>query len=315
MRPADVFYINSTKAWAVGDSPFVAITLDDWATAPSIHRFLTDSVSMTSVQFVDNNTGFAVGKSTQVGSQATVILQTTNGGSNWQDRSLPDTCSSIPTIVADFINPDTGWAVQTCGIASATIYKTTNGGANWTPQDTIALFQAFDIDAVNPLNAWIVGTDGIRGRMFKTTDGGTNWSQENIPQPSPKLLSITMLDASRGYACGEGGTLLSQVPTGLPPGGANRPKSFELHQNYPNPFNAGTKISFTLLKRQQVTLTIYNILGQPVKTLLNGEMPAGKNEVSWDGTHESGLPSPSGIYFYELRTASERQVRKMVLLK
>jgi hypothetical protein len=103
--------------------------------------------------------------------------------------------------------------------------------------------------------------------------------------------------------------------TDIPPGGANIPKSFELHQNYPNPFNAGTKISFTLLKRQRVKLTIYNVLGQPVKTLLNREVPAGKNEVSWDGTLENGLVATSGLYFYELKSLTEHQIRKMVFLK
>jgi len=319
MRPADVYFTNTTNAWAVGDSPFVAKTFDNWATSPpTILRFPIDSVSMTSVQFLDNNNGFAAGKSTEVGSRATVVLRTTNGGTNWQDRSLPDTCDFAPvTIVADFINTDTGWAVQTCGVSSATIFKTTNGGANWTPQDTIALFQFSDIDAVNAQNVWIVGTDGIRGRVFRTSDGGNNWVQEVVPGTPGKLFSVTMLNASHGYACGTNGTLLVYSPSGtdIPRGGANRPKSFELHQNYPNPFNAGTKISFTLLKRQPVTLTIYNILGQPVKTLLNREMPAGKNEVSWDGTYENGLTATSGLYFYELKTLTERQIRKMVLLK
>ncbi len=321
MRPADVHFTNTTNAWAVGDSPFVAVTSDNWVTNPPTLRrfpFPNDSVSMTSVQFLDNNFGFVAGKSTQVGSKVTVILRTTNGGMNWQDRSLPDTCDFAPvTIVADFINTDTGWAVQTCGVSSATIFKTTNGGANWTPQDTIALFQFSDIDAVNAQNVWIVGTDGIRGRVFRTSDGGNNWAQEVIPGSPGKLFSVNMLNASHGYACGTNGTLLVYSPSGtdIPRGGANRPKTFELFQNYPNPFNAGTKISFTLLKRQPVTLTIYNILGQPVKTLLNREMPAGKNEISWDGTFENGLVATSGLYFYELKTLAERQIRKMVFLK
>jgi len=317
MNLADVYYINSDQAWAVGDSPYVAITTNNWGNSPPLQivRFSFDSVTMNSIQFLDNNFGFASGRKT--GSNATVILRTTDGGQTWEERNLPDTCPSAPLLSVDFVSPLTGWAVQTCGTA-ANFYKTTDAGATWSFQDAKNFFLAFAIDAVDSSYAWAVGQLGSFGAIAKTSNGGANWAFEAVPLASGQLLSVAMRDTSHGFACGRSATLLVYapgVPTEVPGERDTRPKSFELSQNYPNPFNGETRISFTLLKSQPITLSIYNILGQPVRTLLEGSRPAGKNEISWDGRDASGRLSSSGIYFYKLSTAKEKQVRKMVLLK
>jgi hypothetical protein len=93
------------------------------------------------------------------------------------------------------------------------------------------------------------------------------------------------------------------------------PKDFELYQSYPNPFNNQTIIKYDLLKSCPVTLTIYNILGQKVKTLVRERQEAGLKSVSWDGKGESGEDVASGIYFYQLRAGEVTQTKRMVLLK
>jgi hypothetical protein len=89
-----------------------------------------------------------------------------------------------------------------------------------------------------------------------------------------------------------------------------------LHQNYPNPFNAGTTIEFTLPRKDAVTLTIYNILGQRVANRVNNKSySAGMHSVSWDGRMADGRVAPSGVYLYRLKGSQVSQVRKMVLMK
>jgi len=88
------------------------------------------------------------------------------------------------------------------------------------------------------------------------------------------------------------------------------PNKFEVFQNYPNPFNPNTTIRFFLPEDGNVKLTIYNILGQRVKELLNKKMLAGKYEIPFNGTNLA-----SGIYLYTLKTDKKTEVRKMVLLK
>ena len=93
------------------------------------------------------------------------------------------------------------------------------------------------------------------------------------------------------------------------------PSEFTLHQNYPNPFNPSTTISFEIDKKQKIELTVYNMLGQEVKTLFAGELSAGKHEFEWDATGKSGQKAASGVYFYKLITESQIAARKMTLLK
>lgn len=93
------------------------------------------------------------------------------------------------------------------------------------------------------------------------------------------------------------------------------PQKFELFQNYPNPFNPGTTIRYHLPVKTQVKLTIYNILGQEVITLVDKVQPPGKCAVQWDGKSASGQAVASGIYFYQLKTKQFTQVKKLLLVR
>lgn len=99
--------------------------------------------------------------------------------------------------------------------------------------------------------------------------------------------------------------------------GGQLPTSFSLRQNYPNPFNPETRISFSIngQETQSVELSVYNILGQKVSTLLSSNLAPGEYDVSWDGTSSSGEKQASGIYFYTLTVGDRRDTRKMVLTK
>lgn len=93
------------------------------------------------------------------------------------------------------------------------------------------------------------------------------------------------------------------------------PTSYVLSQNYPNPFNPETEISFSLPERTQVSLVIYNILGEKVKTLVNETRDAGTYNVRWNGKDEAGNALASGIYFCRLKTEGFEKTMKMVMMK
>ncbi|MCH7549348.1 MAG: T9SS type A sorting domain-containing protein [Candidatus Krumholzibacteriota bacterium] len=90
-----------------------------------------------------------------------------------------------------------------------------------------------------------------------------------------------------------------------------------LHQNYPNPFNPATTIQFSIAKRGHVTLRVYNVSGQLVRTLVDDDMAprAGSYAVEWDGRNDDGVRVASGIYFYRVTATGFVNTRKMVLLK
>jgi len=108
---------------------------------------------------------------------------------------------------------------------------------------------------------------------------------------------------------------ISNIAPGTPTGVKEQnvldlPKTFSLSQNYPNPFNPITEIGYALPRDCQVKLEVFNILGQKVATLVDGEQRAGYKSVKWDASSFS-----SGIYFYRLQTGNFVQTRKMILLK
>jgi hypothetical protein len=85
---------------------------------------------------------------------------------------------------------------------------------------------------------------------------------------------------------------------------------YRLDQNFPNPFNSGTTIGFALEHSGQVSLKVYNLLGEEIATLISEELPSGTYYRQWDA---GGLPS--GVYFYRLQTTEFLQTRKLQLLK
>jgi hypothetical protein len=177
-----------------------------------------------------------------------------------------------------------------------------------------------------------VNTDAGKGweRLCWFADTLHEWTQVSLP-----------LDAYTGHASvkfrfhfvsddvseGGAGWYIDDVqmnfrPTSVEEEPASAPLQFSLDQNHPNPFNPTTVIPFTLYASRftvddpfRTTLSIYNIRGQLVRTLLDEEKLPGSYSVTWDGRDRDGKDVSSGIYFYQLTTGDNSITRKMVLLK
>jgi len=104
--------------------------------------------------------------------------------------------------------------------------------------------------------------------------------------------------------------LVSIIDIGLP-----GPTEFSLMQNYPNPFNPTTNIRYDIAERGDAHLVIYNMLGQEVRTLVNGNQNVGRYEVEWNGLDNSGHPVATGIYVYHLQAGSYSKTIKMAYIK
>jgi len=94
-----------------------------------------------------------------------------------------------------------------------------------------------------------------------------------------------------------------------------QPHPLDCFGSYPNPFNAETSIHYSLPERAQVSLVVYNVLGERVKTLVSGEVDAGYHIVHWDGKNANGSMVASGIYFYRFETKGLAKTMKMVLMR
>jgi len=93
------------------------------------------------------------------------------------------------------------------------------------------------------------------------------------------------------------------------------PDHFALHDNYPNPFNPSTAIQYDLPKASDVTLTVYNLLGSKVATLVNSHQEAGTHTVQWTGKNQQGYSVSTGVYFYRITAGDFSNTRKMIYMK
>ncbi len=109
------------------------------------------------------------------------------------------------------------------------------------------------------------------------------------------------------------GTL--RTVTSVDDGDLHIPGTFSLSQNYPNPFNPATTISYSLDHADESKLTIFDVLGRKVRTLVNARQQAGEYSVVWDGKNSRGHSIAGGHYFYQLQVGGIQSTRKMLLLK
>ena len=132
------------------------------------------------------------------------------------------------------------------------------------------------------------------------------------------LRETTACDSPPGI-CAGGQKLPGGLTVTVPGRGSSKavaaPLRLALDANYPNPFNTETQIAYTLPAAGRVALTIYNVLGQRERTLVEGLQSAGRYQVAWDGRNEEGAPVTSGVYFYRLTSEQGALVRRLLLLK
>jgi hypothetical protein len=260
------------------------------------------------------NTGFAAGMQGK-------LVKTTNAGANWTtiNLSLTQNFNSVY-----FLDANTGFICGDGGL----ILRTTNSGSVWITQNSGTNYALTSISFVNHNTGYMSGKNGT---LLKTTTAGLLWSTL-VPVTNNDLTSIYFVDSANGYAAGLYGNVLKTTtggePIGVRPPSGKVPVEFALYQNYPNPFNPTTTIKFdlpaprlrqagipaaplsSLAEGTGVSLTIYDILGRGVTTLVNEQLKPGSYEVTWDASNY-----PSGVYFYQLVTDAFVQAKKMVLIK
>ena len=93
------------------------------------------------------------------------------------------------------------------------------------------------------------------------------------------------------------------------------PLSYKIHQNHPNPFNPVTTIRYDLPEDGLVNITIYDMMGRQISTLVSGQQTAGYNIVQWNATNTFGEAVSAGLYLYTIHAGEFTQTKKMVLLK
>ena len=178
-----------------------------------------------------------------------------------------------------------------------------------------------DVFARNPSGSVfdVRAEDGGRIRVLSSRYGKV-WSAQGDPQLAILHFEVLREDALHTLQPGSGLLLSSEYDQQFVNWSGLLldwilPQTLGLDQNYPNPFNPSTSIPLALSRRTQVRLAIFNVLGQKVRTLVDGTMEAGYHTMKWNGRDEAGRQAGAGTYFYLLEADSFRRTRKMTLVK
>jgi len=302
-RLESLFFIDSQTGWivgkdliATGPAQIIIARTTDGGETWTRQDDMSDG-RLKSVFFLDSNTGWAVGDRNQINTGQ--ILHTVDGGETWQVQL--ENVSNLEDIF--FADANNGWAV---GVND--LLNTNEGGKTWISQN-FAAGNLRSVHFTDALNGWVVG--GI-GTMAYTDDGGSSWNL--LPSITNNSLDeVIFLDAGTGWTTGNGALLKFEegvITSVLNDEGGTKPIDFELGQNYPNPFNPSTVITFNLPDASDVTLTVYNMLGQRITTLINQPMTAGTHRIDFDASNLS-----SGVYLYRIQAGKFVQTKKLTLIK
>ena len=262
---------------------------------------------LSSIHFSSEDQGYAVG------SLGMIVKYTNDSGWHVLKKQTDKQLNKVY-----FLNNSIGWisgGYFSSGTSELIFMKTRDGGINWNIQTDME-YEILDICFKDGNRGWAVGMDtSYHGLILSTEDGGEHWEKmaENFPAP---LRSI-FFDDRFGWAVGGMGLILrtDNGVTWIDNEGNNVSKmDFQLDQNFPNPFNPKTVIRYSVGAIHEspvhVDLSIYNILGQKVATLVNKNQTAGSYQMEWDASNFT-----SGVYLYRLQAGTHVETRKMILMR
>ncbi|MDR3625291.1 MAG: T9SS type A sorting domain-containing protein [Ignavibacteriaceae bacterium] len=172
------------------------------------------------------------------------------------------------------------------------------------------------LDYIKAIRTNVTTTDWW-GYQLTQVGSSENWVPTwPLPESADMQYSNSALKTAGtdGKAIGDPGWFTNGF-TGVTKTTVTVPGTFSLSNAYPNPFNPTTNIKFAVAKSENITLVVFNLLGQKVKTLVNGMMKVGDYTATWDGKDEFGKSVASGIYFYRFESQSFTSTKKMILMK
>lgn len=242
------------------------------------------------------------------GTDLSGLFRSTDGGSSWDTTAIHDAVYTLSVLSSTRL---------LAGTASG-LCQSQDGGNTWQVWN----FANQSVRAlVRPTSSqWYAG---VHTSLQLSTNGGRTW--EEVRSFTDRVLSLIadttghIIVGTRSGLwvstdAGDSWNRISNILVGISPS-VSLPERFCLYPNYPNPFNPSTTIRYQLPENAHVTLTIYNQLGQMIRTLIDREDSPGDKSVVWDGMDDAGARVAAGIYLARLVSAANTSVIKMLYLK
>lgn len=214
---------------------------------------------------------------------------------------------------------------------NANIYSCYRDGGGWSDTAAITTDEGSDSQpsiGIDPCGwTWVAWTSNRDGdpNIYVSHNHGSGWSAgERVTSDTawdihPYILSdesrrIWVLWQSSRKGRYDIYSAYNATP-GVEEQSSVSPVAFRLSSNCPNPFNSHTAIKYQIPGRMFVTLRVYNLLGQPVRTLVAGERESGRHSVCWNGRNEGGVAVPSGVYYYRIEAGELSETKKLLFLR
>ncbi len=339
-----LFFLDDNIGYAARRNRTVSKTTDGGLTWTQIMKdTMATSINNYDVQFLNEDVGFVVGKGN---SDVSAFYKTSDGGVTWSSQiaTLPNELNALhffdanngvvvgdESVIAFTTDGGNSWSTVKANNAPAGDYdkmeflndnfglacgdfliKSNDAGKTWDYVAVDGLTKDIEgLAIVDELTWYITGGKFV----LKTTDGGVTWTDLFDEDAITATTCYDVMVDAEGYswlACGSSEIFTTSPVVGVKLVDGNLPNEFLLEANYPNPFNPSTKIKYSLpaSSSNNVTLKVYDMLGQDVATLVNEVQKAGTYEVEFNASELS-----SGIYIYTLQNAGLLQSRKMLLIK
>ena len=281
---------------------------------------------------VSGNEIHVVWEDNRDGNQEIYYKRSLDNGANWSDdvRLTNNSENSYsPSIGVANSKVYIVWIDSRTGNDEIFFKRSLDNGTNWSEDYRLTEFTTSKMNssiAVAGSNVHLVWRE-IRDNNYEiyykhSLDNGTTWLDDvrltnanaNSWNPSIAVSNSILHVVWTDYRDGNTEIYYKRNPTGNVTGIEDTefqiPTKFSLMQNYPNPFNSSSTIKYSIPKSSQVTLKIFNTLGEEIETLVNEEKPVGTYKVNWNAVN-----LPNGVYFYQLKAGDFIQTKKMILLK
>ena len=343
-NPGVYITTNNGVNWTQTTFPYFAGSLHAKGTRLFATAYSNGSVSMYSDNLGVNWTNmnmqaycFASNNTTLFAATGNGLLSSTNDGLNWSTRSSQVTPYLL--VKDNFVYTAAG---------SANLWVSSNNGVNWTAANGITnsvyslatngteiyagtydggvlkstdngynfthttAFSGYQIYSLVATGSYIIAGAFSGTGIYVSANKGTSWTQRNDGLGSSMIRTLFL---ANGFVfAAAGGTQIwrreFQNLVSVNNISAEISSAYSLSQNYPNPFNSSSKFKFKIAKLGNVKITVYDLIGCEVETLVNERLNAGTYSIQWNAGNYS-----SGVYFYRMQTEGYIETRKMTLIK
>jgi len=240
------------------------------------------------------------------------VRQTNDGGYIVTGETRPyGATNSDVWLIKTYANGDTLWTKT---------YGGSTDDRGWSVRQTFGggyIITGYTTSGAGGGDAWLIKTDSSGNKLWDKTFGGSSYDYgRSVRQTSDGGYIV----AGETSSYGAGGKDVYLIRLSFEVGVDDYPlqtllKKYYLYQNYPNPFNPETTILFSSPKAGRINISIYNIKGQKITTLVSENLRIGLHKVIWNGKDENDNLVSSGIYFYKIETDNFSEIKKCILLK